>query len=541
MSAPAQNLLKSLDYSILQQCMHCGMCLAVCPTYAETTIERHGPRGRIALMRAIAGGELETTRAFGEEMYYCLGCLACASACPAGVNYERLFETARAEVERARVLDSPQRNFWRWSVVRVLFTRPRLLRLAGRALWLWRVTGLQKLTRLLRLTYLLPKRLRELEPQTPRIGSKFSHQLIKPVEKPPTVTQAASPCSAPPPKVAQAASPCSVPPPKVARAASPCSAPPPEVARAASPCSASPPNVTRAASPCNDSTRELAPQARGLPAHAAAPPRRVALLTGCVQDLAFPEINRATADALLANNCEVHTPPVQPCCGSLHAHNGDLESARALARRLIDLIPPDNFDAIISNAGGCGSHLRHFDNLLRDDPLYAARAAAWSRKLRDISEYLVEINFRHPRPPAAAFASSSSSSSSPSASSAPQIITYHESCHLCHAQKVSAQPRALLRAIPGAELRECDEAAWCCGSAGIYNITQPLTASRLQDRKMANLRRARAQIIATANPGCHLQIQNALRAAGDTRAAVEHPVVLLARAYAAEDGPIRKS
>lgn len=446
MSKPAQNLLKSLDYSVLQQCMHCGMCLPVCPTYVETKEERHGPRGRIALMRAIADGELETTRAFGEEMYYCLGCLACTSACPAGVNYAELFETARAEVERVQVLDGTQRNFWRALVVKFFFTRPRVLRLLGRSLWLWRVSGGQWLFRKLRLTYCLPRRLRELEPQSPRVAAKFSHQLIKPIEAP---------------------------------------AP---------------------------SAPEQAPALR----------RRVAVLTGCVQDLAFPEINRATVDVLLANHCEVHTPPLQPCCGSLHAHNGDLESARALARRMIDLIAPHDFDAIISNAGGCSSHLRHYDELLREDATYAQRAIEWSRKLRDIHEYLVEINFRHPRAPASA------------APAAAQTVTYHESCHLCHGQKISQQPRAVLRAIPGVELHECAEATWCCGSAGIYNITHPVTAEHLQERKMGNLIAAEASVIATANPGCHLQIQNGLRTANDTTTAVEHPVMLLARAYAAE-------
>ena len=440
MPAPAQNLIKSLDYSVLQQCMHCGMCLPVCPTYAETKEERHGPRGRISLMRAIADGDLKVTRAFADEMYYCLGCLACTSACPAGVNYAELFETARMEVERQHVIKSKQRDFWRWSVVKVLFTRPRLLRLAGRGLWLWRVTGMQALTRALRLTYLLPRRLRELEPQAPRIGAKFSHQLIESIETPAAALD-------------------------------------------------------------------------GMPR------RHVAVLTGCVQDLAFPEINRATVDVLLANNCEVHTPPVQPCCGSLHAHNGDIESARMLARRMIDLINPADYDAIISNAGGCGSHLRHYDHLLHDDPAYSEKAREWSRKLRDISEYLVEINFRHPEPPKELTTST---------------VTYHESCHLCHGQKVSSQPRTVLRSIPGVELHECVEATWCCGSAGIYSITQPVTAGRLQTRKMANLRAAAAGMIATANPGCHLQIQNGLCAEGDRLTEVTHPVVMLARAYGAE-------
>ncbi|MEZ0216358.1 MAG: (Fe-S)-binding protein [Rariglobus sp.] len=433
MSAPPQNLLKGLDYSVLQQCMHCGMCLPTCPTYVETKEERNSPRGRIALMRAIADEELEVTKAFGEEMYYCLGCLACTSACPAGVNYAELFETARADVEKAGVLASPKRDFIRWSVLRVLFTRPRLLRLVGRTLWLWQASGLQSLARRSGLTKLLPENLRRLEPQAPSIRAKFSHQLIRPVETP------------------------------------------------------------------------------------AAPKRRVLVLTGCVQDLAFSDVNRATVDVLLANGCEVHTPPVQPCCGSLHAHNGDTDTARILARRQLDLINPADFDAIISNAGGCGSHLRAYDHLLHDDPAYAQRAAAWSQKLRDIHEYLVEIGFRKPVSTAAA-----------------STVTYHESCHLCHGQKVSAQPRAILKSLPGVELRECAEAQWCCGSAGIYNITQPDTSAWLQDRKIGHLAATGAQVVATANPGCHLQIQSGLAAHGHPATEVAHPVVLLARAYAAE-------
>jgi Fe-S oxidoreductase len=139
--------LRDLDYSVLQQCMHCGLCLPTCPTYDETKIERHSPRGRIALMRAIADGELEVTQTFGEEMYYCLGCLACTSACPAGVNYAELMETARADVEQAGVLATPSRSFIRTATLSVVFTRPRLLRAIGRLLWLWQSSGLQALAR----------------------------------------------------------------------------------------------------------------------------------------------------------------------------------------------------------------------------------------------------------------------------------------------------------------------------------------------------------------------------------------------------------
>ena len=435
-----RNLLRTLDYAVLQQCMHCGLCLATCPTYDETKLERHSPRGRIALMRAIADGELETTRIFGEEMYYCLGCLACTSACPAGVDYANMFEIARAQIEQSQVLRSPKRDFVRWLTIRLLFMHPRLLRLAGRFLWLYQASGLQTLVRRAGLTRLLPGRLRTLEPATPAICRHFSDELIAEVEQP-----------------------------------------------------------------------------RGSPRY------RVAVLTGCVQDLAFSDINRATVDVLRENHCEVHTPRTQSCCGSLHAHNGALAAARTLARRYLDRIDPFAFDAIITNAGGCGSHLRHYDRLLAEDVAYAPRAIEWSRKVRDIHEWLVEIGFRRPARPQRG---------------ASRTVTYIESCHLNHGQRVSLQPREILRSIPGLELRECDEASWCCGSAGIYNITHPDTAAWLQSRKVNRIRSTGARIVATANPGCHLQIQVGLYQAGDRAMRVAHPVVLLAEAYRAEESGV---
>ncbi|MEI6535438.1 MAG: 4Fe-4S dicluster domain-containing protein, partial [Verrucomicrobiaceae bacterium] len=172
------HLLKQMDYSILQQCMHCGMCLPTCPTYMETKRERNSPRGRIALMRAVADGEMPVSESFSDEMYYCLGCLACVTACPAGVNYTKLFETARAEVELAGVKNSTPRVFWRWLTLEVLFMRPRLLRMAGRLLRFYQQSGLECVVHALRLTRLLPLKLREIEPQTPRIAMKFSHELV---------------------------------------------------------------------------------------------------------------------------------------------------------------------------------------------------------------------------------------------------------------------------------------------------------------------------------------------------------------------------
>lgn len=436
----AKKTLGDLDYSILQQCMHCGMCLPSCPTYDETKKERHSPRGRIALMRAVADKELDIGKAFAEEMYYCLGCLACTSACPAGVDYATLFETARSDIEDKGILRNPKRNLTRYLMLKWLFTRPRLLRMVGRILWLWQASGAQRLSRRWQLVNMLPGKLRRLEPQTPVIKRQFSHQLIQPVEFP-------------------------------------------EVGKSR---------------------------------------YKVAMLTGCVQDLVFSDINRASVNVLKRNGCEVHTPPVQSCCGSLHAHNGDRDSAIKLAKRAIDQIDPLAYDAIISNAGGCGSHLRGYGDLLQDDPVYAERAKEWSRKLKDIHEYLVEINYQPPNP---------------SQKTEHCKVTYHDSCHLCHGQKVSRQPRQILQTIPGVQLSECGESTWCCGSAGIYNITHPQTSAQLLDRKLQNIAKTDVQQIATANPGCHLQIENGIKS-GDfvtKGTTVIHPVVLLDRAYQNED------
>jgi glycolate oxidase iron-sulfur subunit len=427
------NLLKGLDYSILQQCMHCGMCLPTCPTYDVTKLERHSPRGRIALMKAVAEDKMETTKALGEEMYYCLGCLACETACPAGVNYEHLFETARAEVERAKVLNKPFRQTMRWLFLKMLFSHPRFLRMLGRFLWMSQASGLQRLARASGVMSLLPRYWRDLEKQAPTVCRYFSHELIQPLESP------------------------------------------------------------------------------------AKPRFQAGMLTGCVQDILFSDINRDTVEVLLANGCEVHTPSLQYCCGSLHAHNGDLEAAREMARRNIDSFDLDQMDVIITNAGGCGSHLKHYDRLLEHDPVYAARAVLWSQKLKDIHEWLDEIGLRPPVPPLGSEAEQT-------------VVTYHHSCHLCHGQKVSRQPQDILRSVPGIKLVELKEADWCCGSAGIYNITQPEMAAQLQNRKMENVAATKVTLVATANPGCHLQLVNGALQKG-MNVEVRHPVSLLAQGY----------
>jgi glycolate oxidase iron-sulfur subunit len=242
---------------------------------------------------------------------------------------------------------------------------------------------------------------------------------------------------------------------------------------------------------------------------------RVALLTGCAQDLMFSDINRDTCEVLARNGCEVITPARQSCCGSLHAHNGELEMARELARKNIEQFPPGGFDAIISNAAGCGSHLKHYGPLLAEDPQYRQQAQFWDAKLKDVHEWLADIGLAPPHPGVPA-----------------QNVTYHEACHLCHGQKITAQPRQLLRAIPNLTLTELPESQWCCGSAGIYNLIQPEMANQLLDRKLNHIVSTKADVVATGNPGCLAHMANGIRRR-KLPVRLVHPITLLAEAYRA--------
>ena len=423
-SLTESNLLSQLDYSILQQCIHCGMCLPTCPTYDTTKHETSSPRGRIALMRAVADGRLTpNSPQFADEMYFCLGCLACETACPAGVNYAEIIEYARAEVESNGAKASPRRNFIRAFALRWLFAKPGRLRFVARLLRLDQAIGFSK-----SISTLLPKHLCELHALQPRICNRFSFDLIREHER----------------------------------------------------------SLLNAPRYC------------------------VGLLTGCVQDVAYADVNRDTVDALLANDCEVFTPRTQVCCGSLMGHNGELRLARRLALQNLDAFPLERLDAIIVNSAGCGSFMKRYGDLLPDDP----RARLWDEKVYDIHEWLVKIGIQTPcqrtRPP--------------------QRVAYHEACHLVHGQKISQQPRQLLRTIPGVELVELPEATWCCGSAGIYNITQPEMSMALLDRKMKHIAATGAQIVATGNPGCIGQIRYGAKKLG-VSIKVVHPVTLLAQAY----------
>lgn len=402
------------------------MCLPTCPTYDATKEEVSSPRGRIALMRAIADGKLAANSPqFADEMYFCLGCLACETACPAGVNYAEMIEFARAEVEHNGAKAGAKRSFIRAVALRWLFAKPRRLRFVARLLRLDQGLGVSRVV-----DRLLPRRLRELHAIQPEICEKFSFELIRETESPTT-------------------------------------------------------------------------------------PRRyrVALLTGCVQDIAYSNVNRDTVDVLLVNGCEVVTPRSQVCCGSLMGHNGERELAQDLARQNLNAFPLENLDAIIVNSAGCGSFMKRYGDLLPDNP----RARIWDEKVCDIHEWLMKIGIRTPS----------------TMNHQPFRVTYHDACHLVHGQKISQEPRELLRAIPGGELVELPEATWCCGSAGIYNITQPEMSLALLERKMKHIAATGASIVATGNPGCIGQIRHGAKRFG-MNIEVVHPVTLLARAYRGE-------
>ncbi len=235
---------------------------------------------------------------------------------------------------------------------------------------------------------------------------------------------------------------------------------------------------------------------------------RIGLLSGCVQRVFFPRVNQATVRVLAAEGCEVRVPDGQGCCGALSMHAGREHEAKSLARALIDEFERQPVDVIAVNAAGCGSHLKSYAALFADEPAWAGRARAFASKVRDVNELLAAMPPRAPRHPL------------------PARVAYHDACHLAHAQGIRAQPRALLRGIPGLELVEIPDGDQCCGSAGTYNLTEPQAANAIGERKVDNVVSTGAQVLAAANAGCTLQIQKLLRARGATMPAA-HPIELL--------------
>ncbi|CAB4705081.1 MAG: 4Fe-4S dicluster domain-containing protein [Actinobacteria bacterium] len=375
-----------MDPKLLDDCVHCGFCLPTCPTYQLWGEEMDSPRGRIWLMKATVDGTLELDRTVSERFDRCLGCMACLTSCPSGVQYDRLIELARERVEEE--VPRPWRERLLRKVVFALFPYPKRISFA------------------LRFASLpAPGPFRPLAELAPPWRERVA---------PPMVTPARGE--------------------KIAR---------------------------------------------------------VGLLTGCVQSVLFGEVNKATARALAAYGYEVVTP-YNECCGALALHAGHREDGHDAANRAYDAFKAAGVDVIVTNAAGCGSHMKdaHLDI-----------------PVRDVSELLAAGN-------------------APELHPLPYRVAFQESCHLGHAQRVREEPRAALRSIPGLELLEPADQEICCGSAGIYNLVQPDAARELGNRKAGAVLATTPEIVATANPGCAIQLAASLRRAG-TPLPVVHPVELI--------------
>ena len=414
---------KAPEIALIEDCVHCGFCLPACPTYVLWGEEMDSPRGRIYMMKKSALGEAPLDQRFGLHMDNCLGCMACMTACPSGVQYNKLIEDTRAQVER-NVPRSTTDSLFR-KLLFATFPYVRRLRLLALPMLIYQRSGLQKLLRASGLLRLLPKRLLQMESLLPRVPAGFMKSL--------------------PAKVSPAAE----------------------------------------------------------------PRRRVGMLSGCVQQVFFQHVNQATARVLAAEGCEVVIPQAQECCGALMLHSGLDEQAAALARRMIVTFEKAKVDTIVINAAGCGSTMKEYGHLLRDDPAWAARAAEFSAKCKDISEILCELPSRSPR------------------HALPMRVAYHDACHLRHAQAIHAEPRRLLATIPGLEVAEIEESSLCCGSAGVYNLLHPEPANQLGDRKVENLLATKAEAVISANPGCLLQLMSGLRRRGLDAMPTYHMVELL--------------
>jgi glycolate oxidase iron-sulfur subunit len=408
-------------------CVHCGFCLPACPTYQLWGEEMDSPRGRIHLITQVLDSG-QGSKAAAEHLDRCLGCMACVTACPSGVQYNQLIEAARAWGEEGAgprgdegggppVTPFPSRS-WRDRAVRAAifatFPYPARMRAALAPL---------RVAQFLRLDQVAAR-------------STLLERLA------------------------------------------------PEAAAAI----AIAPGRGRGRGP-------------GLPARIPAVGKRravVGMLTGCVQQVLFPHVNVATASVLAAEGCDVIVPPGQGCCGALSLHGGRHAQAGAFARATIIAFERAGVDAVVVNAAGCGSAMKEYGQALHGLESWAARAAAFSSKVRDFSEFLAELGPVAPR------------------SELRLTVAYHDACHLGHAQRITAQPRSLLSGVPGLELVAIQDGATCCGSAGIYNLIQPEAAAELGARKAGNVAATGAELLVSANPGCSLQIAQALARTGQT-------------------------
>jgi glycolate oxidase iron-sulfur subunit len=426
------------DPKLIDSCVHCGFCLSTCPSYRVIGKETDSPRGRIYLMDEINEGRATVSTATVQHFDSCLGCLACVTTCPSGVQYDQLIAAMRPQIER-NYPRSPAEKILR-NLIFSIFPYPQRLRLLLRPLLLYQKIGLQNWVRKQPLfNKILPKNLAAMESILPPLSPKGFR----------------------------------------------------------------------------DNLPEIIP-AQGEKRY------RVGMLLGCVQRVFLPDVNEATVRVLAANGCEVVTPKSQGCCAALSHHQGQEEQAKQLAREMIDRFEGTGVEYIVINASGCGHTMKEYGRLLADDPVYGDRALAFAAKVRDVQEFLDQVGL---------------TATLSALQEEPLTVAYQDACHMIHGQKIQSQPRRLLRHIPGLKLKESIDAALCCGSAGVYNIFQPEVADELGKQKVENLTNTGAQVIASANVGCTLQLNKHLQLQQKS-VPVFHPMQLLDYSIRGEKLPL---
>ena len=417
--------------SDMYRCVHCGLCLSACPTYTHLGVETESPRGRIAYMKAVHEGRIGITDRVVSHWEKCLQCRACEAVCPSGVPYGKIMEQTRFQVLSNNKQGADLKRISSM-FLRSVLPRPKLLKIIAHLVRMYQRLGVQSLVRATRILQVLPGNLDKMEKQMPVMGSRFF-------------------------------------------------------------------SPSKGVFKAQGDTKKV-----------------VGLLSGCVMPLMQGNTMDATVRVLVRNGCDVVVPVGQVCCGALNLHSGDLDLGRALARKNIDVFLESDVDVIVTSSAGCGSSMKEYSDLLSDDPDYSEKAIWFSSITKDITEFLVELPWEPPT------------------HKLTRKITYQDPCHLAHAQRIVDAPRRLLKSIKGVELIEMKQSTMCCGSAGFYSMVQPELSSRILETKMRNIRDTATAQIVTANPGCMMQIENGLLDVQGEQTVV-HVVDILDEAYALEE------
>ncbi|MES9737739.1 (Fe-S)-binding protein [Peribacillus frigoritolerans] len=415
MKTSLKQLREEFQYNKTNNCVQCGYCLPVCPTYTTFGKETHSPRGRINLVKMVGEGKITDLSVLEEPFELCLGCRACETACPTGVEYGSILEATRAALVIRKTFSIPVRLL-RKSMLKRVFPSRKMMNVTGHSIWLYKKSGLQKAARSSGIMKKLPYNLGAFEAIMP--------EPVSPVERGRALTEVKAKLN---------------------------------------------------------------------------PKYIVAFFTGCIMDAMFHHINQLSIKLLSEAGCDVIVVPKQTCCGALHAHSGEMDEARNLAKQNILAFEKVEADFVVNNAGGCGAMLYEYGHLLSNDSEWADRASAFSAKSIDISQILVkcglpEISVR-----------------------AGERVTYQRSCHMTNVQKVTQEPVELLKKVPGIQLIEMDQADMCCGSAGIYNIVNYDSSMKILDEKMKHTIATEAAVIITTNPGCLLQMKLGIEREGLTK------------------------